>query len=305
MSTDPYFERPAIFETGGSERIGIITRPLAEPRNVGVVVIVGGPQYRVGSHRQFALLARHLGAHGVASIRFDCRGHGDSEGAAPLGDETIDDDVRAAISALLSEVPTLDRIVLWGLCGGASVAALYAPHDPRVAGVVMLNPWVRTSQGVAKARLTHYYLPRLLDRGFWRRALCGKLALGQSTLDFARNVARALTPGGRPAAAGGDTPQTPAEGGPAAGAPALPQQMLSALVRSRVAALVVLSGADDLTANEFRQLRSDSPQWLAWLAQPHVEMAEVAGSNHTFARSDWRTQVEELSMRWVLALATR
>ncbi|MDE2614839.1 MAG: hypothetical protein KGL78_15480 [Burkholderiales bacterium] len=62
MSTDPYFERPAIFETGGSERIGIITRPLAEPRNVGVVVIVGGPQYRVGSHRQFALLARHLGA---------------------------------------------------------------------------------------------------------------------------------------------------------------------------------------------------------------------------------------------------
>jgi len=81
--------------------------------------------------------------------------------------------------------------------------------------------------------------------------------------------------------------------------------MLSALVRSRVAALVVLSGADDLTANEFRQLRSDSPQWLAWLAQPHVEMAEVAGSNHTFARSDWRTQVEELSMRWVLALATR
>ena len=31
----------------------------------GVLIVVGGPQYRVGSHRQFALLANHLAGQGT------------------------------------------------------------------------------------------------------------------------------------------------------------------------------------------------------------------------------------------------
>ena len=46
----------------------------------GVLIIVGGPQYRVGSHRQFVQLARALASNGIATMRFDYTGMGDSQG---------------------------------------------------------------------------------------------------------------------------------------------------------------------------------------------------------------------------------
>jgi len=60
-----------------------------------VLIIVGGPQYRVGSHRQFVLLARHLAAQGIPVMRFDVRGMGDSKGK-PRNFGQLDDDLRAA-----------------------------------------------------------------------------------------------------------------------------------------------------------------------------------------------------------------
>ena len=42
-----------------------------------VLVVVGGPQVRAGSHRHFVQLARHLATHGHAVMRFDVRGMGD------------------------------------------------------------------------------------------------------------------------------------------------------------------------------------------------------------------------------------
>jgi len=47
----------------------------------GVLIVVGGPQYRVGSHRQFLLLSRRLAAEGHPVMRFDYRGMGDASGA--------------------------------------------------------------------------------------------------------------------------------------------------------------------------------------------------------------------------------
>lgn len=49
---------------------------------LGLLMVVGGPQYRVGSHRQFVLLARDLAAAGIPVFPFDYRGMGDSTGQA-------------------------------------------------------------------------------------------------------------------------------------------------------------------------------------------------------------------------------
>jgi exosortase A-associated hydrolase 1 len=165
-------ERALAFGCGGDTLVGIASVP-AEPCTRGVLIIVGGPQYRVGSHRQFALLARHLAAQGIAAMRFDVRGMGDS-GGDERDFEGIQDDIRAALDAFVDAVPGMRDIVLWGLCDGASAAALYAPGDARVRGLVLLNPWVRTDDGVARTRLKHHYRDRLRDRTFWR-----KLARGQ------------------------------------------------------------------------------------------------------------------------------
>src|ERR1041385_7937579 len=75
-----HVERAVTFDCASERLVGVV----AEPDNaseVGVVVVVGGPQYRVGSHRQFLLLSRRLVDAGIAVLRFDYRGMGDSTGA--------------------------------------------------------------------------------------------------------------------------------------------------------------------------------------------------------------------------------
>ncbi|WP_229425323.1 hydrolase 1, exosortase A system-associated [Massilia sp. Se16.2.3] len=104
-----------------------------------MLVVVGGPQYRAGSHRQFTLLARDLADAGIPALRFDYRGMGDSEGDLQTF-EHVEDDLRAAIDRFFLEVPGMREVVLWGLCDGASAAAMYAPQDARVSGLVLLNP---------------------------------------------------------------------------------------------------------------------------------------------------------------------
>jgi len=139
-------ERPLFFDCEGFALLGVIAEPEL-PARVGVVIVVGGPQYRAGSHRQFVLLARSLAEAGVASLRFDLRGMGDSEG--PRTDfEHAQADIRAAIDALCGAVPRVEQVVLWGLCDGASASALYAGGDRRVAGLALFNPWVRTARAI-------------------------------------------------------------------------------------------------------------------------------------------------------------
>ena len=165
-------DRAIAFRCGGDTLYGILSLP-AQPARRGVLVVVGGPQYRAGSHRQFTLLARSLAAQGIAAMRFDYRGMGDSEGA--MRDfESVDEDLRAAIDAFMAQVPALREVALWGLCDAASAASLYAPSDQRVTGLALLNPWVRTDSGAAKATLKHYYGARLLDKELWKKLFSGR-----------------------------------------------------------------------------------------------------------------------------------
>ena len=130
------------FNCNGSGLVGIVEVP-ERPLPRGVLVVTGGPQYRVGSHRQFTMLARSLSQRGLPVMRFDRRGMGDSEGE-PRGFERIDDDIRAAMKEFFMQMPELREVVIWGLCDAAAAAALYVATDERVCGLVLFNPWVRT-----------------------------------------------------------------------------------------------------------------------------------------------------------------
>ena len=63
-------ERALAFACGDERLVGILHEATGECAT-GVLIVVGGPQYRVGSHRQFVLLARDLAAAGFAVMRFD------------------------------------------------------------------------------------------------------------------------------------------------------------------------------------------------------------------------------------------
>ncbi len=180
-------EIPLTITCGKDQLIGILHRPeRARPR--GVVIVVGAPQYRAGSHRQFVLLARHLADAGYPVLRFDYRGMGDSEGDF-VGFEGVKEDIKAAIDHLFTQIEELRDIGLWGLCDGASAASFYAIGDPRVSGLVLLNPWVRSETTEARARIKGYYAPRLITREFWAKLVRNELDLSGSIRDFLGSLA--------------------------------------------------------------------------------------------------------------------
>ena len=257
--------------------IGIISVP-QQPLGRGVLIVTGGPQYRIGSHRQFTLLARHLAEQGIPVMRFDYRGMGDSEGGARTF-EAVDDDLQCAVKEFFKSVPELKEMVIWGLCDGASAAALYARQDSRVCGLILLNPWVRTEQGAALATLKHYYVARLAQRDFWRKLAHGAVKPGQVLTSLRQLLGAATVPP--------DNPQA-----------LLPARLLDSLSYFKGRILIVLRG-EDLTAREFSDLQKSSAPWRRLSSAPSVQQVELAGANHTFSRRDWREQVAHLSATWV------
>ena len=278
-----YEERALAFRCGGDTLVGIASVPAA-PCARGVLIVVGGPQYRVGSHRQFALLARHLAAHGIAAMRFDYRGMGDSDGEE-RDFEVIQDDIRAALDAFVGAVPGMRDVVLWGLCDGASAAAMYAPGDARVRGLVLLNPWVRTDDGVARTTLKHHYRDRLRDPAFWRKLARGKFDYAGSLASMLKLVRTAFA--GR-AASSEDAPA------------ALPERMRQGLHAFGGHTLLVIGGAD-LTGREFCDVAGSTPAWKRLLSAPRVTWRRLDGADHTFSRRAWRDQVAEWTREWVVS----
>ena len=115
----------------GFAMLGILSLPAAGApvQHTAVLIVVGGAQYRVGSHRQFVRLARHLAAAGHPVLRFDLPGMGDSPGE-PLPFEDSAPPIAASLDAL-QQASGRARAVLWGLCDGASAAVLdLGRHHP-------------------------------------------------------------------------------------------------------------------------------------------------------------------------------
>src|SRR5690606_142592 len=99
--------------------------------------------------------------------------------------------IRAAIDAVEAACKPRDGVVLLGLCDAASAALMDCRSDPRVAGLILVNPWVRSEQSQAAAVVRHYYLRRLLQTDFWRKLGRGRVNLSGSLGSLFGNVARA------------------------------------------------------------------------------------------------------------------
>jgi hypothetical protein len=49
-----------------------------------------------------------------------------------------------------------------------------------IAGLVLLNPWVRSEVSLAQTHIKHYYGQRLLQGEFWRKLLSGRMEVLKS-----------------------------------------------------------------------------------------------------------------------------
>ncbi len=279
-------EQAVSFTCEGETLQGVLSLPAESGGDVGVVVVVGGPQYRAGSHRQFVALARSLANAGVPALRFDYRGMGDSSGEL-RNFEHVTADIGEAINALTRAEPSVRRIVLWGLCDGASAALLYCRDrsDPRVCGLCLLNPWVRSDASLARAQVKHYYTDRIRQKSFWLKLLSGRVALG-AIKSLLRNLQlmRQQNPDARENHS----------------APRFQDRMAQAWQSPASRILLILSGKD-YTAKEFIEYVARDPHWKVLLQLPHVTRHDIEAADHTFSNTSLARQVEEITIDWINA----
>lgn len=131
-------ERTIVF---GDGLVGTLTLP-QQSTDFGLLCLNAGVVHRVGPHRINVRLARQLGARGIASIRFDLAGHGDS--ARPSGARSFEEqavvDIRAAMDAL-GAAAAVERFALFGYCSGAYYGYAAALADERLRALLMYDAY--------------------------------------------------------------------------------------------------------------------------------------------------------------------
>ena len=108
---------------------------------------------------------------GYPSLRFDLSGIGDSapraDALAPV--EAALADIREALDSLQA-ARKARRVILAGLCSGADFSILYAASDPRVVGLVLMDPSIpRTSRFHV-----HRFLSRISRARSWLNVIQGR-----------------------------------------------------------------------------------------------------------------------------------
>lgn len=139
----------------------------------GLLLVTGGSQTRVGSHRMYERLAKSLQQNDISCFRFDRRGVGDSEGEDP-DFRGSGPDLAAAAAAFRREQPGLRRILGCGLCDGATTIALFG-GEAGLDGLILINPWLVEAQAdePPAAAIGAHYRKQLTSWDGWKKILSG------------------------------------------------------------------------------------------------------------------------------------
>lgn len=270
---------------------------LAEPERLdqadnraetAILMLNVGTNHRVGPNRLYVKMARAWAARGYRSLRFDLAGIGDSRSAAGYASTRLYSkgstvDVGAAIERLSGL--GVRRFILVGLCSGAYVAFQTALADPRVTGLVLINPrrldWSEgeTLQSAMQRsyKSSHYYRKALFETSTYKRLLQGDIdvrgiagRLATLTRVRAERAARRLL--GR----------APAEENVLANMRLLSERGTDIL-------LIVAEEDDGLDYLEFHL----GPRGRHMSGQPNFRMLMVAGADHTLSQTESQVHVIE------------
>ena len=143
---------------------------------VGLLMVTGGTQTRIGSHRMYERLAKRLAEAGFPCLRYDRRGVGDSE-SEDSDWRASGPDIAAAAAGFRRECPQIERMIGFGLCDGASALAFHGAAAG-LGGLILLNPWLVEPQAgtLAPAAVKAHYRQRLTSLEGWKKLLSGSVS---------------------------------------------------------------------------------------------------------------------------------
>lgn len=142
----PYQATDVTFESAEAdiELAGTLTVPDGPGPFPAVVLVSGsGPQDRdetLLEHKPFWVIADHFARNGIAALRFDDRGVGQSKGSFQTStSKDFASDAQGAVSFLRQHAKIDDRSI--GICGhseGGIVGPMVAANDPQVAFLILM-----------------------------------------------------------------------------------------------------------------------------------------------------------------------
>lgn len=125
----PYGTEEVAFSNGDATLHGTLTLPEGCDRKTPVLLLVTGSGLQnrdeeIFEHKPFAVIADFLARHGVATLRYDDRGFGESTGdVVTMTTEDLKEDARAGIDLLRTR---FDRVGVLGHSEGGTIALMLA-----------------------------------------------------------------------------------------------------------------------------------------------------------------------------------
>jgi uncharacterized protein len=267
-------ERPVSFQSSETLR-GVLCVP--EGATVGVVFAHGWSGYRCGPHRMFVNAARRLAEAGIASLRFDFRGRGDSDGQFSRTDlDEMVVDLLAAATYLDSQ-DGITQVVPLGICSGGNVALGAASLHHEFPGLILWSTPLFAPQKPAsdRARRSAFFLVEYVKKLF-RRQTWAKLFRG--AIDF-RGVARTIK--GRDKAKGRNPKDSR-------------RDVMTDLVGFRSPVLFIYGSRDDEALG--------APEYYRQFCEAHdipATFHTVEGANHSYYSVAWENEVIETTLQWL------
>lgn len=279
-------EDAVCFYSSSEKRLyGILHLPdaVSSPSSI-VIVLTGGPQVRTGAHRLYVELSRHLASRGVASLRFDYEGLGDSDGEF-VGFTQAGPSIEAAIHYLKDTFGQELKIFIWSLCDGSTAALLYAvDNQDLVQGIILCNPYLPSEGELARATIKHYYWIRFLDLSFWKKLFGLKVNVAESFSSLLASArAAGLFRGTRKSCSH---------------APSLAQDFVRGLNEYSSPVRIILS-RNDIVAATFLDLLKKYQGRLQPSGKKWGEPCMIEGANHTFTDPNNKKQLFQITLEYL------
>lgn len=204
--TGGFHERAIRINMDEGALVGVLTTPTGSAiSKKGVLLINSGSVHSIGPNRLWVRLARSWAARGIAVLRLDLSGLGDSPARIGRIENVVysvdaGDDIAVAIR-FMREQCQIEECHLLGLCSGAFHGFKAAVKGVPLSSTVLINPltffWelgkpldgIKDYEVVAQASK---YKRQLFSMAPWRKLLGGKLDLSYLLAFAARKLETAL-----------------------------------------------------------------------------------------------------------------